>query len=173
MCKEYHGGKGGKKMDIEENVKGSAEQRDVDKGQILEILNRAFRDDIFCIDLLERGEMILNNYTMSREAKSAILSGNVKWIKNNVGELTRGQATYLMHRLEMEKDIEDKVIAKHIVSELKRNSIINADAIDVKVKNRVVTVSGIVPNRYSHMAVYNTAQCTKGVVSVIDMLKVK
>ena len=173
MCKEYYGGKADKKMNIEEHVKGSAEQRNVDKGQILEILNRAFRDDIFCIDLLERGEMILNNYSMSREAKSAILSGDINWIRQNVGELTSGQSTYLMYRLEIEKNIEDKVLAKHIVSELRRNSIINENPIDVKVKNRIVTISGIVPNRYTHMAVYNTAQCTKGVMNVIDMLKVE
>ena len=160
-------------MKIEEHVEGSAEQRDVEKEQILEILDRAFRDDIFCTDLLERGEMILNNYTMSREAKSAILSGDINWIRQNVGELTRGQSTYLMYRLEYEKNIEDKVLAKHIVSELRRNSIINENPIDVKVKNRVVTISGIVPNRYTLMAVSNTARCTKGVVNVIDMLEVK
>jgi osmotically-inducible protein OsmY len=117
--------------------------------------------------------MILNNYSMSREAKSAILSGDINWIRQNVGELTSGQSTYLMYRLESTKDMEDKVIAKHIVSALRRNSIINADAIDIKVKNRVVTISGIVPNRYTVMAVYNTTLCTKGVVNVIDMLKVK
>ena len=39
---------------------------------------------------------------MSREAKSALLSGDIKWIKDNVGELTGGQSRYLMHRLEME-----------------------------------------------------------------------
>jgi hypothetical protein len=89
-------------MRIEKNVRSSLEQRDVDRKQILEILNRAFCDDIFCIDLLERGEMILKNYTLSREAKSALLSGNIKWVKDNVGKLTNGQSRYLMHRLEME-----------------------------------------------------------------------
>ena len=89
-------------MNMENNIKNFEPQRDCDRKQILEILNRAFCDDIFCIDLLERGEMILKNYTLSREAKSALLSGDIKWIKDNVGELTGGQSRYLMHRLEME-----------------------------------------------------------------------
>ena len=46
-------------MNIGEHIKGSEEPRNDDRKQILEILNRAFRDDIFCTDLLERGEMIL------------------------------------------------------------------------------------------------------------------
>jgi hypothetical protein len=89
-------------MSVEKHIKDTKEQRDFDKEQILKILNRAFCDDIFCIDLLERGEMILKNYTLSREAKSALLSGDIKWVKDNVGKLTNGQSRYLMHRLEME-----------------------------------------------------------------------
>ena len=158
------------RMNMERSMQKSEKQDNGDRKKILEILDRAFRDDIFCIDLLERGKMILNNYTMSREAKTAILSGDVNWIQKNVGELTNGQSRYLMYRLEYEKNIEDKVLARHIVSELRRNSIINENPIDVKVKNRVVTISGIVPNRYTLMAVSNTARCTKGVVNVIDML---
>jgi hypothetical protein len=34
--------------------------------------------------------MIVHNYIMSREAKSALLSGDIKWIKDYVGELTGG-----------------------------------------------------------------------------------
>jgi hypothetical protein len=95
---------GDKKMelDVKENLNKHKERRNVDREQILEILNRAFCDDIFCIDLLERGEMILKNYTLSREAKSALLSGDIKWIKDNVGKLTSGQSRYLTHRLEMQ-----------------------------------------------------------------------
>jgi hypothetical protein len=89
-------------MRTEETVGNSLEQRTADRKHILEILNRAFCDDIFCMDLLERGEMILKKYTLSREAKSALLSGDVKWIKEHVGKLTNGQTRYLTHRLETE-----------------------------------------------------------------------
>ena len=89
------------RMNMEKSVKKSEKQDNGDRKQILKILDRAFRDDIFCTDLLERGEMILNNYTMSSEAKAAILSGDVNWIQKNVGELTSGQKRYFIHRLEM------------------------------------------------------------------------
>lgn len=102
MYKEYYGGKGYKEMNIEEHIRDSKEQRNNDGEYILEILNRAFRDDVFCIDLLERGEMILNSYSMSNEAKSAILSGDINWIRHQVGELTSGQSTYLRRKFEME-----------------------------------------------------------------------
>lgn len=74
---------------------------------------------------------------------------------------------------EIKNNIEDKVIAKQIVSQLKQNSMINEDAVDVNVRNGVATISGIVPKRYTFMAVYNTAQCTKGVRNVINMLKIE
>ena len=90
------------RMNIEEHINKSEEQRKVDGNQIVEILDRAFRDDLFCIDLLERGEMILNSYSMSNEAKSAILSGDINWIRHQVGELTSGQSTYLRRKFEME-----------------------------------------------------------------------
>lgn len=67
----------------------------------------------------------------------------------------------------------DQRITEHIMSELKQNSIINADTIHIKVENGVVTISGKVPNRYTTMAVYNTAECTKGVVNVINNLTVE
>ena len=67
----------------------------------------------------------------------------------------------------------DQRITEHIMSELKQNSIINAAPIDIKVENGVVTISGKVPNRYTNMAVYNTAECTKGVVNVINNLTVE
>ena len=88
-------------MNVEKRIRKLKKVDKVDRKQILEILDRAFRDDIFCTDLLERGKMILSNYTMRREAKAAILSGDVNWIQQNVGELSSGQKRYFMHKLEM------------------------------------------------------------------------
>ena len=70
------------------------------------------------------------------------------------------------------KSIVDKKIAEHIVGKLRQNSMINANAIDVKVKNGIVTIAGKVPKRYTMMAVYNTAECTNGVTKVINNLTV-
>ena len=89
------------RMNVEKRIRKLKKVDKVDGKQILEILDRAFRDDIFCTDLLERGKIILNNYTISREAKAAILSGDFNWIKKNVGELTSRQSKYFMHKLEM------------------------------------------------------------------------
>lgn len=74
---------------------------------------------------------------------------------------------------ENKKNILDQTIAEHIVSELKQNSMINENTIHIKVENGIVTISGKVPNRYTNMAVYNTAECTKGVVNVINNLRVE
>lgn len=43
----------------------------------------------------------------------------------------------------------------------------------IKVENGIVAISGKVPSRYTNMAVYNTAECTKGVVNVINNLTVE
>ena len=67
----------------------------------------------------------------------------------------------------------DRRITEHIMSELKQNSMINAETIHINVANGIVTISGKVPNRYTNMAVYNTAECTKGVVNVINNLTVE
>jgi osmotically-inducible protein OsmY len=70
------------------------------------------------------------------------------------------------------KNFEDQHIAERIVGELRQNSMTNADAIDVKVENGVVTISGTVPSRYTMMAVYNIAECINGVTNVINHLTV-
>ena len=67
----------------------------------------------------------------------------------------------------------DQRITEHIMNELKQNSMINADTIHIKVENGIVTISGKVPSRYTNMAVYNTAECTKGVANVINNLTVE
>ncbi len=51
---------------------------------------------------MEKGSETLKEYSMSSEAKTAILSGDINWIKTHVGELTDAQLNYLFHRLEME-----------------------------------------------------------------------
>ena len=67
----------------------------------------------------------------------------------------------------------DQKITEKIMSELKQNSMINPDTIHIKVENGIVAISGKVPSRYTNMAVYNTAECTKGVVNVINNLTVE
>jgi osmotically-inducible protein OsmY len=74
---------------------------------------------------------------------------------------------------ENKKKIADQTIVEHIQNEIRQNSMIKADKVDIKVKNGIVTISGIVPDQYNNMAVYNAAECTDGVKNVINNLSVE
>ena len=66
------------------------------------MLNRTSEDDEFWKDLMEKGSSMLQEYTLSSEAKSAIVSGDLKWINENIGELTQKQLMFILSRLERE-----------------------------------------------------------------------
>ena len=88
---------------IENLRKDRTNSQVIDKDQVLEVLNRTAEDKNFWIDLMEKGSKALEDYSMSNAAKAAIVSGDVNWIRNNVGELTSKQSEYLIHRLQMER----------------------------------------------------------------------
>ncbi|MGA1826346.1 MAG: response regulator [bacterium] len=70
---------------------------------VLQILDRTADDPDFFDQLyMGSGSDALKEYDVSHEAKAAILSGDVKWIENNVGKLTEKQMMVLLRRLEME-----------------------------------------------------------------------
>jgi osmotically-inducible protein OsmY len=68
------------------------------------------------------------------------------------------------------KDTTDEVVAESVVSALKRNPMINADAIDVRVANGVVRLSGAVPNHSARQVAYHSALHTFGAIGVDDQL---
>jgi len=74
----------------------------VQKREVLKVLNRTSEDEDFWLDLMEKGSLALEEYTLSDEAKAAIASGDLKWINENVGELTQKQLMYIFKRLERE-----------------------------------------------------------------------
>ena len=51
---------------------------------------------------MEKGSEVLEDYQLSSEAKAAIISGDLKWINENVGELTQKQLKFILKRLERE-----------------------------------------------------------------------
>ena len=51
---------------------------------------------------MENGSLALTDYQLSSEAKAAITSGDLKWINENVGELTQKQLMFIYKRLERE-----------------------------------------------------------------------
>jgi DNA-binding NtrC family response regulator len=75
----------------------------IDKEQVMEVLNRASRDNDFWVNLLENGSLALKDYNLSDEAKAAIVSGDINWIEKNIGKLTETQLKYLELRLQREK----------------------------------------------------------------------
>jgi predicted DNA-binding protein len=56
----------------------------------------------FWRELMENGSEALEDYRLSGEAKAAIVSGDLKWINENVGELTQKQLMFIYKRLERE-----------------------------------------------------------------------
>ncbi len=70
------------------------------------------------------------------------------------------------------KDASDELIAKSLSDALKRNPTVNDDAVEVRVANGVVTLSGAVPNWAAREVVYNSALHAFGAIGVVDRLTV-
>jgi hyperosmotically inducible periplasmic protein len=67
----------------------------------------------------------------------------------------------------------DESIAKDIVNKIDRNVNIDIKAVDVKVKNGRVTLSGTVDNWSAYNAAYNAASYTAGVTEIKDKIVIK
>ena len=78
------------------------EEKLIQKREVLGVLNRTAEDLDFWRDLMENGSLALTDYQLSNEAKAAIASGDLKWINENVGELTQKQLMFIYKRLERE-----------------------------------------------------------------------
>ena len=80
----------------------SEEEKLIQKREVSQVLNRTAEDTDFWKDLMENGSTALTEYPLSMEAKAAIVSGDLKWINENVGELTQKQLMFIYKRLERE-----------------------------------------------------------------------
>jgi len=74
----------------------------IQKREVLKVLNRTSEDEEFWIDLMEGESSALDEYALSSEAKAAVTSGDLKWINENIGELTQKQLMFVYKRLERE-----------------------------------------------------------------------
>ncbi len=81
---------------------GTEDEKLIQKREVIHALNRTAEDGVFWRDLMENGTIALENYDLSNEAKAAIASGDLKWINENVGELTQKQLMFIYKRLERE-----------------------------------------------------------------------
>jgi len=82
--------------------RASGEVISIQKQEVLKVLNRTCNDGKFWNSLMNKGGEALWEYTLTPEAKSAIASGDLKWINHNVGELNQKQLLYVFKRLERE-----------------------------------------------------------------------
>jgi len=70
------------------------------------------------------------------------------------------------------ESVLDQAIADGIAKALARNPHIDADSIDITVRDGVVTLSGSVPNRTAFEAAQEAAQYSLGVVEIYNKLKI-
>lgn len=70
------------------------------------------------------------------------------------------------------KRYEDRRIAEEIEAALERNIYVDAETVDVKVRDGVVMLAGTVPDMRAYNAALDTAKYTPGVVDVINELVV-
>jgi len=72
------------------------EQGLIHKEEMAKVLERAESDDEFFAKLLENGADALDEYDLTKAEKLAIVTGDVSWIEDQVGRLTRPQRRMLV-----------------------------------------------------------------------------
>jgi hypothetical protein len=78
------------------------EQVVINKEKLLQVLERAAHDSDFVTALHQEGADALKNYTLTAAEKLAILTGDIPWIEDHVGELTEMQKRWFQQRLSAE-----------------------------------------------------------------------
>lgn len=87
---------------VEEVIVETEKERLIQKQEVIRVLDRTSRDADFWRELMETGSKALEGYRLSTEAKAAIVCGDLKWIKEHIGELTQEQLMFIYKRLERE-----------------------------------------------------------------------
>ena len=90
------------KESMEELIVETQKERLIQKEEVIRVLERAYQNGEFWRELKEDGSEALKEYRLSRKAKAAILSGDLDWIRKNIGELTEEQLMFIYKRLERE-----------------------------------------------------------------------
>jgi len=90
------------KESIEELIVETQKERLIQREEVIRVLERASQDEEFWRELAETGSAALKEYRLSSNAKTAIVSGDLTWIRRNIGELTEEQLLFIHKRLERE-----------------------------------------------------------------------
>jgi DNA-binding NtrC family response regulator len=91
-----------KKESMEELLVETQRERLIQREEVMRVLDRAYQDQEFWRELMENGTEALKAYRLSHKAKAALLSGDLEWIRRNIGELSEEQLLYIHKRLERE-----------------------------------------------------------------------
>jgi DNA-binding NtrC family response regulator len=78
------------------------EQKVVHKQEMFKVLERAASDSDFVARLYYEGANALDEYELTGPEKLAILTGDISWIEDHVGPLTKIQMRWLQQRLSAE-----------------------------------------------------------------------
>jgi len=76
-------------------AKPPEEQTVIHKEEIIKVLEKAASDKTFMHDLLYYGANTLYDYDLSGPEKLAILTGDIEWIEDGIGPLTKSQRYWL------------------------------------------------------------------------------
>jgi len=71
------------------------EQAIVHKDEMLTVLERAATDKEFFTELMEQAADALDSYTLTGAEKLALLTGDITWIEEQIGPLSREQRRWL------------------------------------------------------------------------------
>jgi hypothetical protein len=72
------------------------------RNEVLRVLERAAHDDGFIADIADSGSAALSTYRLTLPEKAALVSGDIRWIEEHVGQLTNSQCTLLNCMLQRE-----------------------------------------------------------------------
>jgi DNA-binding response OmpR family regulator len=76
--------------------KEAEEQGLIHREEVAKVLDRAESDDDFFMNLLEHSVDALDEYNLTKAEKLAIVTGDVLWIEEQLGRLTRAQRRMLI-----------------------------------------------------------------------------
>lgn len=128
----------------------------------------SFNNDLAALDIevsVKQGWATLkgNVDSMWQKAKAEDLISDLVGVKGVTNKIT----------IVPTDKVEDEVISKQIENALRRNTYIEAENIDVKVKGGIVTLSGYADRLVDSMSAYNTAFYIRGVKDVNNQIVIK
>lgn len=91
-----------KKDSIETLIAETQKDQLIQRQEVIRVLEKANHDMKFWAELMDKGSEVLQDYQLSNAAKAAIISGDLDWIRLNIGELTEEQLLFIYKRLERE-----------------------------------------------------------------------